>query len=126
MSLKSLILVALERGDACQEAALALREGAKRVSYPQYEKACVQVIATKYGVTLNDDGSIPKAEQAAYQRLKRLRRCHPDFVPGAKRTGSKTELPRGVAAKFQGHVLSLGLSKAQLRLLFTQTLKGLE
>ena len=44
MSLKSLILTALERGDACQQAALALIEGAKRVSYPRYEAMCIAAI----------------------------------------------------------------------------------
>jgi hypothetical protein len=130
MSLKSLILTALERGDACQQAALALREGAKRVSYPRYEAMCIAAIVEKYStedhvIVLNDDGTLPKSEQAAYQRLKRLRRAHPDFVPG-KSSGAKAELPRGCAAKFQAHVLALGLTKAQLRVLFTETLKGLE
>lgn len=125
MSLKSLISAVLAHGDNLADAWKALQEGAKRVSYPQYESACIAVVANKYGINLNEDGTIPKAEQAAYQRIKRLRRAHPEFVKGAT-SAKKETLKPAVQKAFETHVLSLGLTKAQLRVLFEQTLKGLK
>ena len=125
MSLKTAITAVLTHGDALATAWLDLQAQAKRVSYPAYEAACIQAIAGKYGVTLNADGTLPKTDAAAYQRLKRLRRAHPDFVAGTSNKSS-VAVPRTTRAAFQAHVLSLGLTKAQLRVLFKDTLDGLK
>ena len=125
MALKTAINEVLKHGDTLAEAWLDLQAQAKRVSYPAYETACIQAIAAKYGVALNADGTIPKAESAAYQRLKRLRRAHPDFKAGVSNKSS-VAVPRTTRAAFQAHVLSLGLTKAQLRVLFKDTLDGLK
>lgn len=125
MSLKTAINEVLKYGDTLAEAWRYLQAQAKRVSYPAYESACIAAIAAKYNVTLNEDGTIPKAESAAYQRLKRLRRAHPDFKAGVSNKSS-VAVPRTTRAAFQAHVLSLGLTKAQLRVLFKDTLDGLK
>ncbi len=125
MALKTAINKVLKYGDTLAEAWLDLQKEAKRVSYPAYEAACIAAIAAKYGVALNDDGTLPKNPAGAYQRLKRLRRAHPDFKAGVSNKSS-VAVPRTTRAAFEAHVLSLGLTKAQLRVLFKDTLDGLK
>jgi hypothetical protein len=118
MSLNDLIKEALKHGDTLADSWIALQQGAKRVSYPIYETACIACIAEKYKVDLNADGTLPKANTGAYARLKRLRRAHPDFVGG---TGNakiqpavRTRKVQGVADAAIAAVVAAGLSKAEL------------
>lgn len=117
MSLKDLIKSVIDNGDTLADSWVALQEGAKRVSYTQYESACIACIAEVYGVELNADGTLPKANTGAYARLKRLRRAHPDFV-GTKSNKTKPAVrARKVQAVADGAiaaVVAAGLSKAEL------------
>jgi hypothetical protein len=117
MSLKTAIAAVLTHGDALATAWLALQEAAKRVSYPAYETACIQAIAAKYGTALNEDGTLPKADAAAYQRLKRLRRAHPEFVGGSRQHKAEPVRSRVVARVATDVIAALvaaGLSKAEV------------
>jgi ribonucleoside-diphosphate reductase alpha chain len=108
-----------------REAILEVAADAPEDTEFDYEAACIAAIAAKYGVALNDDGTLPKNPAGAYQRLKRLRRAHPDFKAGVSNKSS-VAVPRTTRAAFEAHVLSLGLTKAQLRVLFKDTLDGLK
>lgn len=130
MSLKTAIAAVLTHGDALATAWLALQEAAKRVSYPAYETACIQAIAAKYGVTLNADGTLPKADAAAYQRLKRLRRAHPEFVGGSRQHKAEAEPVRTrVVARVAGDVIAAlvaaGLTKPEVTALLKAVREGI-
>jgi hypothetical protein len=118
MSLLSLIKNVLDKGDKLADAWVALQEGAKLVPYPEYEAACIACIAEVYeGVTLNKDGTLPKSNTAAYGRLKRLRRAHPDFVAGTSNKAQPALRVRKVQAVADGAIAAIvaaGLSKAEL------------
>ena len=117
MSLLSLIKAVLANGDSLSSAWTALQEGAKRVSFPSYESTCIRVIADVYGVELNADGTLPKANAGAYARLKRLRRAHPDFAAGTSNKAQpaiRTRKVQGVADAAIAAVVAAGLSKAEL------------
>jgi len=116
MSLLSLIKAVLANGDSLSSAWTALQEGAKRVSYPEFEATCIRVIADVYKVDLNADGTLPKANAGAYARLKRLRRAHPDFVGTSNKAqpSIRTRKVQGVADAAIAAVVAAGLSKAEL------------
>ena len=118
MSLLSLIKAVLANGDSLSSAWTALQEGAKRVSFDEFEATCIRVIADVYNVELNADGTLPKANAGAYARLKRLRRAHPDFVGGngnAKtQPAIRTRKVQAVADGAIAAVVAAGLSKAEL------------
>jgi hypothetical protein len=118
MSLKTAIAAVLTHGDALATAWLDLQAQAKRVSYASYETACIQAISAKYGVALNADGTLPKTDTAAYQRLKRLRRAHPEFVGGGSRQHKAEPVRTRVVARVAGDVIAAlvaaGLSKAEV------------
>jgi hypothetical protein len=117
MSLLSLIKNVLANGDSLASAWTALQEGAKRVSFDEFESTCIRVIADVYGVELNADGTLPKANAGAYARLKRLRRAHPDFAAGTSnksRPAIRTRKVQAVADGAIAAVVAAGLSKAEL------------
>jgi len=117
MSLDDLIKEVLKHGDKLADSWIALQEGAKRVSYPIYETACIRLIAEKYNVKLNEDGTLPKAKADAYARLKRMRRAHPDFVGGTSNKAQpalRVRKVQAVADAAIAAVVSAGLSKAEL------------
>lgn len=118
MSLKTAITAVLTHGDALATAWLALQAAAKRVPFNVYEKTVIGVIAEKYSVTLNPDGTLPKSDAGAYQRLKRLRRAHPEFAGTRQNKRAPEPVRARVVARVAGEVVAAlvaaGLSKAEV------------
>ena len=131
ISFRSLVLDTLATGDAFQNALTALRERAKTMSFTNFNNQAAEVIGERLGVAPHvsrkgENVLTFKKDSAAEQRLSRIRKLHPEFSGKKSNKAETPAVPKAVAKAFERHVLSLGLTKAQLRAMFDATLKGLE
>jgi hypothetical protein len=100
---RSLVLEVLRAGDALQTAAIALQKMAVTMPYADFNDAAARIIGEKYGVEPHESrkgGTLTFAKDSAEeQRLKRIRRLHPDMVKGASnKAGEGVEIPAHIAA----------------------------
>lgn len=100
---RSLVLEVLRAGDALQTAAIALQKLAVAMPYAEFNDAAARIIGEKYGVEPHESrkgGTLTFTKDSAEeQRLKRIRRLHPDMVKGASnKAGEGVEIPAHIAA----------------------------
>lgn len=100
---RSLVLEVLKHGDSLQTAAIALQKMAATMAYADFNDAAARIIGEKYGVepTVSRKGGTLTftKDSAEEQRLKRIRRLHPDMVKGASnKAGEGVEVPAHIAA----------------------------
>ena len=100
---RSLVLEILRAGDTLQTAAIALQKMAVTMVYADFNDAAAKIIGEKYGVEPHESrkgGTLTFAKDSAEeQRLKRIRRLHPDMVKGASnKAGEEVEIPAHIAA----------------------------
>ena len=100
---RSLVLDVLKHGDSLQTAVIALQKLAGGMAYADFNNAAARIIGEKYGVEPYESrkgGTLTFAKDSAEeQRLKRIRRLHPDMVKGASnKAGEGVEIPAHIAA----------------------------
>ena len=99
---RSLVLEVLKHGDSLQTAAIALQKMAGAMAYADFNDAAARIIGEKYGVepTVSRKGGTLTftKDSAEEQRLKRIRRLHPDMVKGASNKAEGVEIPAHIAA----------------------------
>lgn len=100
---RSLVLEVLKHGDSLQTAAIALQKMAGGMAYADFNDAAARIIGEKYGVepTVSRKGGTLTftKDSAEEQRLKRIRRLHPDMVKGASnKAGEGVQIPAHIAA----------------------------
>lgn len=100
---RTLVLDVLQHGDSLQTAAIALQELAATMVYADFNDAAARIIGEKYGVepTVSRKGGTLTftKDSAEEQRLKRIRRLHPDIAGGASnKAGEGVEIPAHIAA----------------------------
>ena len=100
---RSLVLDVLRAGDTLQTAAIALQKLAVTMPYADFNDAAARIIGEKYGVepTVSRKGGTLTftKDSAEEQRLKRIRRLHPDMIKGASnKAGEGVEVPSHIAA----------------------------
>ena len=100
---RSLVLEVLRAGDSLQTAAIALQKMAVAMPYAEFNNAAARIIGEKYGVEPHESrkgGTLTFTKDSAEeQRLKRIRRLHPDMVKGASnKAGEGVEVPSHIAA----------------------------
>lgn len=100
---RSLVLEVLRAGDSLQTAAIALQKMAVAMPYAEFNDAAARIIGEKYGVEPHESrkgGTLTFTKDSAEeQRLKRIRRLHPDMAKGASnKAGEGVEIPAHIAA----------------------------
>lgn len=117
MKLKTLVLDALETGDAHQGALTKLKTAANKMAYSEYRDETARIIGEKLGVepypSRKGGGLTFTKDSAAEQRHSRLLKLHKLYG----RTSSKQREPVVVPAKLvratARAVIEAGLTKAQ-------------
>lgn len=129
---RSLVLEVLRAGDALQTAAIALQKLAVAMPYAEFNDAAAKIIGEKYGVEPHESrkgGTLTFTKDSAEeQRLKRIRRLHPDMAGDAsnKRAPApvRARVIKPLAASMIASIIDAGLTKAELAALLEAVKAG--
>ena len=129
---RSLVLDVLKHGDSLQTAVIALQKLAGGMAYADFNNAAARIIGEKYGVeptVSRKGGALTFAKNSAEeQRLKRIRRLHPDMIKGASNKQApspvRARVIKPLAESMVAAVIDAGLTKAELAALLEAVKAG--